>query len=272
MGSGSGIDTVIMQVRTILTFFGELIAASICLYGYSVLIFRKKIIKNNGNTMFEFEENKNTVRTEKSQIINAPIKNVFPLACPVMEYKWIPGWKCELIHCPNGHVELGTVFREITSAPVLANGVIAKTTWTAVLYEPENFRVYYRLDNKISSSLYKIKFETDSSGRTKNRLEIIYTPLNEKGRNNIKKYGITKLQLMIDFIFPMLKYYCEYGEMIGFSELVKIVRKSSWFGNSSFKDRLFLGVNQLAQKMMRDQTRKRFLGGLPVSKVKPVSK
>ena len=221
--------------------------------------------------MFEFEQNKNTVRTEINQIINAPIEDVFPLACPVMEYKWIPGWKCELIHCPNGHVELGTVFREISSAPVLANRAIAKTTWTAVLYEPENFRVYYRLENKISTSLYKIEFETDSSVKTKNRIEIIYTPHNKEGLNNIKRNGVAKMQLMLEFLSPMLKYYCENGEMIKYPEIIKIIKQSSRLKKVTFRERFLLVFNKFAQKVMRDRTRKRFLKGLPVSIVKSVS-
>ena len=44
--------------------------------------------------------------------IAAPVDSVFLLACPVEEYKWIPGWKCDLVHCPNQRVEQGTVFDE----------------------------------------------------------------------------------------------------------------------------------------------------------------
>ena len=55
-------------------------------------------------------------KTAKSVIpvsIKAPVDQVFPLACPVEEYKWILGWKCNLIHCPNDRVERGTIFSEI---------------------------------------------------------------------------------------------------------------------------------------------------------------
>ena len=80
-------------------------------------------------------ENQNdySIRIELNQTIDAPVQEVFPLACPVMEYKWIPDWKCELIHCPNGHAELGVIFREIFSAPILADSIAQKTTWTAAM-------------------------------------------------------------------------------------------------------------------------------------------
>jgi len=60
-----------------------------------------------------------TVYVVHEESINAPAKIVFPLCCPVEEYRWIFGWKCELAHCPNDRVELGTVFSEILSAPFL---------------------------------------------------------------------------------------------------------------------------------------------------------
>ena len=88
--------------------------------------------------------------------IKGPVDKVFSLCCPVEEYKWIPGWKCKLIHCPNDRVELGTIFSEISSAPFLIGSFQGKTTWTAVMHDSEGYKIHYRLDNKNSSSLYKI--------------------------------------------------------------------------------------------------------------------
>ena len=41
-----------------------------------------------------------SLQVEYETRIAAPVDAVFPLACPVEEYKWIPGWKCDLVHCP----------------------------------------------------------------------------------------------------------------------------------------------------------------------------
>jgi uncharacterized protein YndB with AHSA1/START domain len=43
--------------------------------------------------------------------IPAPPERVFPLLCPVLEYRWIPGWKCELLHSASGVAEEDCVFR-----------------------------------------------------------------------------------------------------------------------------------------------------------------
>lgn len=211
------------------------------------------------------EQNKHSVRVEINQTINAPVQEVFPLACPVMEYKWIPGWKCELVHCPNGHVELGTIFNEIASAPILTGTIAQKTTWTAVLYEPDRYRVHYQLDNQISTSLYKIEFEADASGKTKSRLEITYSPLNEKGIRNMEKGGENKLNLMVSYLSLMLKHYCEEGKMIKTSEIMKFV---SGFKQSTTKDRIQGLLNNWAMMAMKDDDRKRFQKGLSIMKIK----
>ena len=98
--------------------------------------------------------------------INAPVEEVFPLACPVEEYRWIPGWRCNLVHCPNDRAELGTVFDEIFSAPFLLGSFQGKTRWTVTMHSPEDHRIHFRLDNKSSSSIYRIELEDDGDGGT----------------------------------------------------------------------------------------------------------
>ena len=208
-----------------------------------------------------------SVRVELNRIIDAPVHEVFPLACPVMEYKWIPGWKCELIHFPNGHAELGIIFREVFSAPILADSVAQKTTWTAVLYEPERHRVHYRLDNKISSSLYKIEFEADGSSRTKSRLAMTYKPINKTGIAAIERGGEAKIELMLSILFLMLKHFCEKGEMVKTSEILKL---ASQVEEITTKDRIRSLLNSWVRMVIRDEDRKKFQKGLPIMKVKRI--
>lgn len=201
------------------------------------------------------------IRVELNQFIDAPVDEVFPLACPVLEYKWIPGWKCELIHCPNGRVELGTVFNEISSAPILADSIAGKTTWTAILHDPETHRVHFRLTNRISSSLYRIEFEPNPSGGTNARLVMLYGPLGEKEVGASKRRREAKIRLMLSIISLMLTHYCEQGEMIDPAEAKKL---ASQFGELTCQDKLRLVLNKLARKHVRDEDRTRFLKGLPV--------
>ena len=50
-----------------------------------------------------------TINIERETTIEAPVNEVFPLVCPVREYDWIPGWKCNLLYCPNGRNEKDVV-------------------------------------------------------------------------------------------------------------------------------------------------------------------
>jgi hypothetical protein len=79
----------------------------------------------------------NSLQVDYETRIAAPVDSVFPLACPVEEYKWIPGWKCDLVHCPNQQVEQGTVFDEYSSAPFL----VGKAWALLQAAQPRNDRV-----------------------------------------------------------------------------------------------------------------------------------
>lgn len=68
------------------------------------------------------------------------------MLCPVLEEKWIPDWKYELIHTESGVNETGCIFREDLSGfhyfeePVTA-------TWVTTVHDPAakeiEFAIYY---------------------------------------------------------------------------------------------------------------------------------
>jgi hypothetical protein len=188
--------------------------------------------------------------------ISAPPATVFPLCCPVEEYKWIPGWKCHLVYCPNDKVEFGTVFREIFSAPFLLGKASGETTWTAVLHEPENYRLHFRLDNAHSSSLYKIELQDDGSGGTSSMLEFTYRALDDAGNALAEKALQAKIEIMLELISLMLKTYCETGRMISSLDLQKAVSAERGL---SLREKVHLAMNRLAMLRMRDQDRARFM-------------
>jgi hypothetical protein len=215
------------------------------------------------------DKNSESMRILLESAIGAPVQSVFPLACPVMEYKWIEGWKSELVHCPNGYVEKNCVFKEIMSAPFLMGSFYGKTTWTAVLYDPHTYKVHYRLENKISVSLYKIELEADGKDRTKCRLELTYDALNRKGISIIENQGAEKIRFMLSILSRMMKYYSEMGEILKSASLARQILR---FKHFTPKDKTRLLLNNLLMKVMRDKDRKRFLAGLPVSRINEIGK
>jgi len=195
-------------------------------------------------------------------LINAPVKDIFPLACPVMEYKWINGWKCELINCPNGFVELGCVFKEIMTAPIFIGSICSKTTWTNIKSDTNNFQRHYELKNKISTTLWKIEMFPQKNSSTKVVFESTYKTNTKKGEKLIKNDLSKKLHFILSMIGTEMKYYCENGKMMSTSDIMKFAKKADFF---TVSDKFRLVLNKLAMAMMRDNDKKRFLAGKPIS-------
>ncbi|HUJ45001.1 MAG TPA: SRPBCC family protein [Opitutaceae bacterium] len=61
--------------------------------------------------------------------VSAPPAQVFPLLCPIREYQWIPGWRCELLHSVSGVAEEDCVFRTDFADP-------GPMVWVVSRYEP----------------------------------------------------------------------------------------------------------------------------------------
>jgi len=66
----------------------------------------------------------NTVALDITFTLDATPERVFPLLCPVVEYDWIPDWRCTMVHSTSGVAELGCVF--------LREG----ESWITTRYEP----------------------------------------------------------------------------------------------------------------------------------------
>lgn len=127
------------------------------------------------------------IHIEKQFIINAPAETIFPLICPFGEYKWIPGWNFELVHCPNERIEQGTIFREVSSPPILMGSFFGKITWTAVLHDQKNYKVHFKLENKGSRTLYKIAMSANAGGGTLIKIDVKYQALNRIGNRVVAK-------------------------------------------------------------------------------------
>jgi len=198
-------------------------------------------------------------KTAKSVIpvsINSPVDKVFPLCSPVEEYKWIPGWRCNLIHCLNDRVEQGTIFSEISSAPFLMGSVQGKTTWSVVMYDSESYKIHFRLDNKNSSSLYKIELEDNGKGGTEGKLDFTYNGINKKGNKLVGKNLKEKIHIMLSMLHAMLGHYCETNEMLSSSRLQKIILSEK---RLTVIDKILLGLNRLTVSNIKDKDRGRFM-------------
>ncbi len=67
--------------------------------------------------------------------VPAPREKVFPLLCPVLEYEWIPDWRCTMVHSDSGVAEKNAVF-------ITRQKFHKKAVWTAITYEPSRLIEY----------------------------------------------------------------------------------------------------------------------------------
>ena len=206
-----------------------------------------------------------TISTKQIIKIDAPIHEVFPLVCPVREYEWIREWKCKLIHCPNGKNEKDVVFKEKMSSPFLMGPFGGKTTWTTLLHDTTDYRIHFRWDNKISTSIYKIEMFPTGKDSTKCVLDFVFNIKNEKGIKTIIDNTKYKIEFLIAGLGSMLKYYCESGNMLNSKGSVRVKELAS---NLSLSEKITFVMNKINLKLTYDSNRKKYLSGKPIRVVK----
>mgnify|MGYP001828888929 FL=1 len=81
----------------------------------------------------------------------------------------------------------------------------------------------------------------------------------------MEKGGKAKIKLMLSILSLMLKHYCEEGEMVKTSEIMKL---ASQVEEMTTKDRIRSLLNKLVLMVIQDEDRKKFEKGLPIMKVK----
>lgn len=189
--------------------------------------------------------------------IDAPAAEVFPLCCPIEEYRWIPDWKCQIVHCPNDRVELGTIFHEYISAPFMLDSPFAETTWTAVFHDPENYQLHFRMDTEHTTALYKIGFADNPGGGCVSTLDLTFTAIDAKGAKLVGTDGrAAKIELMLSTLGSMLKTYAETGEMIARREVLQPLLTSPVL---SLADKARLAMNAIRMGFFKDPDRERVI-------------
>lgn len=193
---------------------------------------------------------------KKEVTINAPVEYVFPLVCPVREYDWIPGWKCNLIYCPAGRIEKGVAFEEKMSSPFLLNKAGGKTTWTTLLYDRIKFRVHFTWDNIISSSIYKMEMDPIDSSQTRLTLSLNMKIIDDRGLWLLDPAGKYKTGFLIEGLGAMLKHYCETGKQL---DSKGSQRKSDFIGMLSVSEKLTFLLNKINMMLTSDRDRNNYL-------------
>ena len=210
------------------------------------------------------KNNAATAVVEKEYVIDAALNEAFPYISPVHEYFWIPGWKCRFVHFPNGFIEKGSVFEEYSSSVVFGSGILARSRFTVTEFDPVLHNVYFRIETKVSASVYKVEYREHSPGKTAVRLELSYTPLNRKGERIAARYGDSRIAFMLEYLSACISFFWEHGRKMDGEEVLAFLRKSTLISSG---DKLRLALNRFLRLFIPDRNRKKVLKGLPIIKI-----
>jgi hypothetical protein len=169
---------------------------------------------NQGNRTFSG----NRVVESHNEIIKDLPATVFPLLCPVQEYKWIDNWECEIIYSDSEGVENNCIFKENKTGPILFDAKVP-TYWTASYYDTANYRVEFVLiTDNIAITKIDIVIKDIGSGKSSADWNMTITAINHEGNNLINNSTRNKAKLYLTVLGKALKYYCENGELFNLNK------------------------------------------------------
>lgn len=146
--------------------------------------------------------------------IKASAKDIFPLACPVEELRWIPGWDYQLIYSQTGINESNCIFTEQLSGPHFFSKPLV-TTWTTMEHDPKACRVFFHIQlGQMASILFRFTFREVGRNVSSCTWQMVFTALDKKTSTMDKDEIKGKLELMMLFLAECLTHYCENGEML----------------------------------------------------------
>ncbi len=138
--------------------------------------------------------------------LNASPDKIFPLLCPVMEYEWIRGWRCEMIYTESGVIEKNCIF--ITNF----DG-IGRETWHVSEYIPNEHICFIRVSNDLS-----IRFDIDLIKRCDNTTEMqwthLFTSTTDNGRKLLMHMTQEAFSSSVILRGQQLDYFINTGSMM----------------------------------------------------------
>lgn len=146
--------------------------------------------------------------------IEADIDEMFRLACPVEELKWIDDWRCVLIHSEGGRNEDNCLFRESQSGLGVLYAPGKDTYWYTVRFSDHTFQAILHTPG-IVMGRFNVVASQEDDGRTRVEWRIRYTGLSEKGNRIIEERSFPdRVRGMALFLGGELKHYLEEGTIL----------------------------------------------------------
>jgi len=144
---------------------------------------------------------------ESKMILNYEPEQIFPLLCPVIEYKWFPNWKCALVYSETGIAEKNAIF-------LTEDGNHNSIVWTVITYEPPSLIEFSVVNGLRTVERFQIKLNEV----TKNKTEVIWTVMNtafsKESIQEVSQLTNEEFALIIEERQKEMDYYLRNGKMI----------------------------------------------------------
>jgi hypothetical protein len=134
---------------------------------------------------------------------------VFPLLCPVLEYAWLPGWKCRMAYSESGVAENNCQF-------YTQEGFGRTALWTCVAYEPDTFVDYLVTTGRDAVMRLSLRLTPAENDRTDVDWRMLFTGLSALGRFVInRRFSPAAFDSMMRDRERELNWYLTHGTMSG---------------------------------------------------------
>ena len=149
------------------------------------------------------------------ETIKATMEKLFPLACPVAEYKWIDGWDFEMVYSECGAMEKHCIFRERLTGAFLFADPDLETTWAVCDNDRDArwLRAVLLLGDR-AAGMFEVNGQEHDKGSTKVTWNYTITGLNDDANEALAALEPGKIDAMLGFLGKSLKHYCETGEKL----------------------------------------------------------
>ena len=146
-----------------------------------------------------------------SQQLNAPPKIVFPLLCPVMEAKWVPGWMPELVISQSGVCEQDCMFITPAESPLEPEASI----WIVTKYDTANWSLeMYKVTPGHTVSKLEITLADDAASSTTAQISYEITVLGTAGEQFMEGFTEKWYEDFMTEWEKQMNYYLDTGNKI----------------------------------------------------------
>jgi hypothetical protein len=162
---------------------------------------------------------------QHEEIVGASMRSLFPLACPVEEYKWIDGWDFEMVYSECGAMEKHCIFSErLTGAFLFADPGI-ETTWIVCDHDLDrNVMRAVLVVGDLAAGMFEVDGHDQHDGAAKVVWNYTITGRSEEGNRALAALERGRIDAMLGVLGKSFRHYGETGEKLPAADALEQAR------------------------------------------------